>query len=194
VRGFFQPVEIKAPEGVLVSLAADGQFDEPQQAPICVAMLLGQVYRIRVMGMPMAPGREVFPTIEVVDRLYTPVGQEVRFPIPIELTEEDLRLALQGKFVTRVIYLEDPQLALPVASSPEHQNWFETPPGRDPLAMADELGRPVAILRLGARLPDGIGGPDARFLFGCPVWLPCPQCPAPTIPEAPPTPSGEEST
>ena len=40
-------------------------------------------------------------------------------------------------------------------------------PGRDPLAVADELGRPVAILRLGARLPDYPQGPDAQFLFGC---------------------------
>ena len=29
--GFFQPVEIKAPFGALISLAVDGQFDEPQR-------------------------------------------------------------------------------------------------------------------------------------------------------------------
>ena len=36
------------------------------------------------------------------------------------------------------------------------------------MAVADELGRPVAILRMGARLPDHPEGPDMQFLFGCP--------------------------
>ena len=35
--------------------------------------------------------------------------------------------------------------------------------------MADELGRPVAILRLGARVPDQ--GPDPNFYFGSPPWV-----------------------
>jgi hypothetical protein len=33
------------------------------------------------------------------------------------------------------------------------------------------LGRPVAILRLGARLPDETRGIDANFLFGCPPFV-----------------------
>ena len=74
--------------------------------------------------------------------------------MPVELTEEDLKLALAGKFVTRVIYLEDPRNALPVRDDPQEQTWFEAAPGQDPLAVADGLGRPVAILRMGGRLPD----------------------------------------
>ena len=37
--GFFQPVEIKAPDGVLISLAEEGRFGEPQKAPIRVGLL-----------------------------------------------------------------------------------------------------------------------------------------------------------
>ena len=40
--------------------------------------------------------------------------------------------------------------------------------GQDPLAVADALGRPVAILRLGGRLPDHQTGPDEHFLYGSP--------------------------
>ena len=165
--GFFQPVQIKAPAGVLVSLAEEGTFGEFSPAPIRAGMLIGQVYRFRVTNIPLNPGVEVFPTIEVINRLYAPRGQEVRFAIPVELTNEDLVLAKDGKFVTRVIYLEDPQRALPTAEDPQTQRWFEAGPGRDPLAMADQLGRPMAILRLGARMP-GSDGPDREFLFGCP--------------------------
>ena len=172
--GFFQPVEIKAPPGALVSLAADAQFGKAQAAPVRVGLLIGQVYRLRVIKIPRHPGREVFPTVEPIDRLYTPPGQQHRFAIPVELTQEDLELALDGKFITRVIYLEDPRNALPVRDDPKAQNWFEAGPGRDPLAIADVLGRPVAILRLGARLPDVAEGSDTGFLFGCPPFVPHP--------------------
>jgi len=187
--GYFQPVEIKAPQGALVSLAVAGDFDRPKAAARRAGFLIGQVYRMRVTNIHLHAGLEVFPTIEVIDRLYPPRGQETRFAIPVELTHEDLELALQGKFVTRVIYLEDPRRALPVAENPQQQEWFEVGPGNDPLAAADALGRPVAILRMGARLPDA-EGPDMQFLFGCPPFVEYPPrreppaAPAPT--EAPP--------
>ena len=168
--GFFQPVEVKAPNGALVSLAVAGEFEQPRSSPAKVGMLIGAVYRLKVTNIPLRAGLEVFPTIEVVDRLYAPPDQMRRFPIPIELTQEDLHLAMDGKFVTRVIYLEDPRRALPVAELDRSQNWFEIGPGRDPLAVADGLGRPVAIRRIGARVPDDPVAPDMEFLFGCPPW------------------------
>ncbi len=177
--GYFQPVEIKAPKGALISLAVEGQFDETQQAPRRAGLLIGAVYRLRVVNIPLAEGAEVFPTIEVIDRLYTPQGQEGRFAIPIDISMADLKLALDGKFVTRVIYLEDPQRALPARENPQEQNWFETAPGQDPLAVADGLGRPVAILRLGGRLPSQSDVQDASFYFGCPPYVALPSEPEP---------------
>jgi hypothetical protein len=170
VPGFFQPVEIKAPCGALISLAADGQFDQAQHESRKVGLLVGSVYRLRVTGIPLAAGQEVFPTIEIIDRTYAPMGMALRFPIPIELNEEDLRLALSGKFVTRVIYVEDPRNALPVRENPRAQEWFEAKPGEDPLAVADALGRPVAILRLGGRVPQADEPLDQNFFFGCPPF------------------------
>jgi len=171
LRGFFQPVKIKAPPGALISSAIAGQFDRPQKTPLQLGLLIGEVYRLRVMKISRNPGAEVFPTVEIIDRLYTPHGQQRRFAIPIEITQEDLQLALDGKFVTRVIYLENPELALPVQDDPQAQNWFDVAPGRDPLAAADALGRPLAILRMGARLPDDVRGPDDDFLYGCPPFV-----------------------
>jgi len=113
-----------------------------------------------------------FSTVEVIGRLNPPPGQEQRFAIPVVLTQQDLELALSGKFVTRVVYLEDPDSAVPNASNPDDptdQEWLEAAPGRDPLAMADILGRPVAIIRMGSRVPD-VEGPDAAFLYGCPPF------------------------
>jgi len=105
------------------------------------------------------------------------------------LTLEDLRLALAGKFVTRVIYLEDPHWAVPYKQGVDGQHWFEAGPGTDPLAIADQLGRPVAILRMGARLPDTAGPPRMGFLFGCPPLVKYPPGSEMTEPSPEPAPA-----
>jgi hypothetical protein len=117
-------------------------------------MQIGPVYRLQVSQIPNNPGIEVYPTIELIDRLYPPPGLALRYPIPVELTLDELELAARGAFVTRVIYVEDPQQAMPVAQhAGGEQPWVEASPGADPLVEADERGRPVAILRLGGRVP-----------------------------------------
>jgi len=176
--GYFQPVLIKGPAGVLAAMAEGGAFAEAETAPIRVGLLIGQVYRLRVMNIPLNPGAEVFPTIEIIDRLYPPHGQEERFPIVVEISHDDIMKALQGTFLTRVIYLEDPQLALPAAHA-GLQPSFDMAPGQDPLEIADQLGRPVAILRMGGILPTADGQPDMQFLFNCPPWI------RPAVPSAP---------
>jgi hypothetical protein len=168
--GYFQPVEIKAPEGTQISPAVAGGFEEPSTGTLTAGLLIGAVYRLRVTNIPLQEGIEVYPTVEVIDRTYPPVGQEFKFPIPIELTQEELETAAEGRFVTRVIYIEDPESAVPVARKGNEQAYFEVQVGDNPLDVADSLGRPVAIMRMGARVPDA-QGPDDAFLFGAPPLI-----------------------
>ena len=165
--GYFQPVEIRGPQNSQISTAEQGAFQNASPLPRKFGMLIGAVYRFRVTGIPEYEGLEVYPSVEVIDRIYPPVGLENKFPIDIELTQQELEMALEGKFVTRVIYLENPDDALPVAEDPSNQSFFEVAPYENPLEVADRLGRPVAILRMGGRLPNE-SGPDAKFLYGCP--------------------------
>ena len=172
--GYFQPVEIRGPNGAMISTAETGEFGDPRPAPFSVGLLIGSVYRMRVTNILQQEGQEVYPTIEVINRLYPPIGMEFKFPIPIELTQEELEMALAGRFVTRVVYLEEPETALPVAQKPNEQSYFEAADGENPLDVADSLGRPMAIVRLGGRLPDA-EGPDSTFLYGSPPlvrWKP----------------------
>src|SRR5436190_16711429 len=46
--GYFQPVEVTAPAGALVSVVANGAFSEPRPAKLLAGMLIGQVYRLKV--------------------------------------------------------------------------------------------------------------------------------------------------
>jgi hypothetical protein len=153
LSGYFQPVRIRAPKGARISLAEEGGFSETESNRVLAGMQVGSVYRFRVTEFGSEPGQAVFPTVEVIDRLYPPAGLALRYPIPIELTAEELELAARGNFVTRVIYLEDPNQALPTSQSDGEQPWADAPQGADPLVVADELGRPVAILRIGGRVP-----------------------------------------
>jgi hypothetical protein len=156
LSGYFQPVRIRAPEGARISLAEEAGFGASHWSDLLVGMQIGPVYRLRVTDFSPEPGQEVFPTVEIIDRLYPPEGLALRYPIPIELTADELEMAARGMFVTRVIYLENPNAALPV-NEPDEQQWVEAPRGADPLAVADEMGRPVAILRIGARYPTPAG-------------------------------------
>lgn len=164
--GYFQPIEIRAPEGAKVSIASQGEFGVPRSTPFQIGLLIAPVYRLKVTNIPGHEGQEVFPTIEVIDRIYPPRGQERRFPIPIELNADDIELALDGKFVTRVVYLEDPRMVLPVAEGWQDQHWFDAGPGVSAVEEADRWGRPLAIVRMGGRVPDEQRGPDAQFIGG----------------------------
>lgn len=162
--GYFQPVEITSPAGSLISVAAEGRYLDPKPAKVLTGMLIGHVYRFQVANIDGHEGAEVFPTIEVIDRLYPPPGQATRFPIPIVLTQEELEFAIDGRYVQRVIYIEEPRTAVPVASEPGKQAYFEVAANQDPLEVADRLGRPVAILRMGSRVP-GVGEDETKFQY-----------------------------
>jgi hypothetical protein len=175
--GTFTAVSIMGPQGLRIGLAQAGQFLSPIEAPVTTGMLVGSVYRFHVTHIPGYPGQELFPTLEVIDRVHTQPGREHRFPIPVALTEEDLQLALQGALITRVIYLEDSSVAEPIATNPQLQLTIEASPQDNALRVADQLGRPVAILRIGSRIPMNLSGDITGFLFGCPPWVPLPVAP-----------------
>jgi hypothetical protein len=169
LSGYFQPVRIRAPEGARIALASEAGTSKTPANEALVGMQIGYVYRLHVTNIPNNEGVELYPTIELIDRLYPPPGLALRFPIPIELTQDELELAAGGAFVTRVIYVEDPLHALPVARhANDEQPWTEAPAGEDPLVTADRNGRPVAILRIGSR-DTKQNGPSGRAFDAPPV-------------------------
>jgi hypothetical protein len=138
------------------------------------------VYRLQVGDIPNTEGLELYPTIEMVDRTYPPARLRLRYPVSIDLTQEELELASRGAFVTRIIYIEEPNQAMPIArKTSDELPWMEAPKGEDPLVTADRLGRPVAILRIGGRVP--IANSE------CDSW-------APPLPPAKPTPRLKQRT
>lgn len=177
--GWFQPVKVSLPSTGQVTFF-DGHPSRPvtQPAPAQAALLVGRMYRFCVSDLPEFPGQEFWPSLELIDQLHPPVGQIDRFPMTFELTEEELDMAVNGRLVTKVIYLEQPD-RVPLANLEPGPRIIDIGPSQNPLAEADLLGRPVAILRIGGRTPDP-QHPDPQFFGpGFPVRLRV-DSPAPT--------------
>ena len=193
---YFQPVRLQLPTTGQVEVYAGRPHQAvPLATPAQVGILVGYVYRLRISNMPEYPGAELYPTIEVLDRLHPPPGKADDFPVPIELSEEDIELALGGRLVTKVVYLEQPQLARPTVPG-EGVPVVTVPESTNILAEADLLGRPMLILRLGSRGPNVHGADPAFFGTGAPVRMPPPASPSPGPPprrpyDEPPSPGVE---
>ena len=171
IQGYFQPVMIRTPEGTSLACVTAGQFSERLASPLQVGLFVGCDYRLRITGIPFHPGKELFPTLTLLARTYPPQGREIEFPIVINLTLEDIELALAGRYITRVIYLENPGAALPIHPGGEEQLSHDIR-GGDPVAIASTLGLPVAIIRIGGRVPpQNTGTLSPEFTFGSPPWV-----------------------
>lgn len=168
---YYQPVKFQGPQGVRFSLAQYGSFDEGE-SDLMAGLMIGHVYRFRVTGIPRAAGAELYPTIEMVDRTFPPPGLATSYPIPITLDEDDILAAFEGRLVTRVIFLEDPQTAVPLPESPNGPTAIDVPEYQDPLELADLRGRTVAILRIGSLAPPREEFLQPQFFFGHPSWAP----------------------
>ena len=167
IPGYFQPIEVRAPQGTQLAFVANGQFGPSLLAPTKAGMLIGAVYRMKITNIPGLEGVEVFPSIEVINRIYPPRGLEAKFAIPIQLSLREIKMAVQGFYVTRVIYLEDPTNPIPVDEPIGRQRTLDISYTEDPLHVADKLGRPVAILRIGSRYPQ-LNAQTRRFMFSSP--------------------------
>ena len=150
---WLQPLKIEAPGGGRVDVfsgtrVAVGTALSPAQ----VRANVGHLYRFRISRMPRHPRVEIFPTVELIDRLHPPEGHADAFPIPIIFTDADIEAVKRGDLVTRVVYLEQPQLAQ-VHDPLRRTIPQRVTPDENVMQEADRLGRPMAIIRIGGRKP-----------------------------------------
>jgi hypothetical protein len=134
-------------------------------APAVAGLCVRSVYRVKISDLRDFPGVELYPTVELIDRLHPPRGREVEFAIPIILTADEIAAALEGRLVTKVIYLEQPHREVPIRRTTASRVQ-RVPPRENALALADEAGRPMVIVHLGGRTPDA-GISDPSFFGTC---------------------------
>lgn len=164
-----QPLKITLDGGGDVTVYHSRAIRETtHKSPAQLGVRVGHLYRLKVSNMPDLPGIEIYPTIEIIDRLHPPAGKKHDFPIPVYIDRDDIDSAISGNLVTRVVYIEQPQLAAPFAldSSTRVRTLL---PAQNVLAQADRYGRPAVIVRVGGRLPAVHGESAAFYGTGGPI-------------------------
>lgn len=160
-QGQMQVCEVAMPNGGTAELYQPSGTLSPLSGVNRALLQVGGTYRFKISGVPNLPGVEVYPTVELIDHLHAPPGSEQDFPVPLEITAADIEAASQNRMVTKVIYLEQPDLAIP---EPQENGLHTTDfsASTNLMKVADERGRPVAIIRIGGRTPDA-RNPDPAF-------------------------------
>ena len=109
----------------------------------------GGIYRLKLTEVAGYAGVPFYPTLEVAPSTPRTDAYLTHNAIPIEFTDEDFDQVSAGNFVTKVIYLPDPQYQELAIAGVETLVSTRLDPGVDPIAEADRRGTILAIVRLG---------------------------------------------
>ncbi|MBX9623271.1 MAG: DUF11 domain-containing protein, partial [Gemmataceae bacterium] len=145
---------VLAPDGVRVTFYPGTPLARMAPAGAVFGLRPGYSYRLELANLPYHPQRALYPEVTVHGVLVPRPGMKyMDWPAPLAFTPADIDRALAGAVITKVVYLEDPEKAIP--SEFGLANPVEVPAGTEDAAVKAALanGRLVAIVRLGNRVP-----------------------------------------
>jgi len=193
--GMDQTVQIlfSRPESMQVrwSVSSVAHFDsEPLIVPGRQNFPAGGIYRLKITNIAGREGVELYPTVEIGPTTPRTAAYLAHNAIPIQFTEEDFDQVLSANFVTKVIYLPDPEFQEMALAGVETLVSTRLDPGVDPILEADRRGSIMAVVRLGNKdveMPGAMGdqvfpasfeshpnlyGPGPSTMGGSPTALP----------------------
>jgi uncharacterized repeat protein (TIGR01451 family) len=145
-------VRLDGPPGTKVTFYRGGPAGQSVPMPVVVGLRPGYIYRVQVSNPEKFPNADFFPTLEVRGSLR--VASNLRagdFPAGLNFSEEDFRSVGQGALLTKVVVLEPPEHAVPMATRPDQPLEIQLPTNQDPLLMATYRGHPLLVVRAGQR-------------------------------------------
>jgi hypothetical protein len=107
----------------------------------------------------------LYPTVEVAPVIARTEAYLAHNAIPIQFTEEDLDQVLSGNFVTKVIFLPDPEHQELAVAGVQELVSTRLDPGQDPIIEADRQGAIMAIVRIGNKDLE-VAGPGGEVVEG----------------------------
>jgi len=118
------------------------------------------MYRMKLTNIGGKEGVELYPTVEIGPTTPRTEAFLAHNAIPVQFTEEDFDQVLAGNFVTKVIYLPDPEFQELALAGVETLVSTRLDPGVDPITEADRRGSIMAVVRLGNKDVELAGGED----------------------------------
>jgi uncharacterized repeat protein (TIGR01451 family) len=147
--------KVLAPKGVRVAVYPGSPLARLYDTPTVLGLRPGYVYRFELSNLPYYPGRTLYPEIEVRGTLVPKPGMKyMDWPAPLTFSQADIERALNGAVITKAVYLEDPEKAIPSEFGLNAP--VELPADTEDDAIKEALanGRLVAIVRLGNKTPN----------------------------------------
>ncbi|GIW92986.1 MAG: hypothetical protein KatS3mg110_1027 [Pirellulaceae bacterium] len=142
-----------------------GQFDsDPLIVPGRHEFPEGAIYRLKLTNIPGREGLELYPTLEIASTTPRTAAYLAHNALPVQFTEEDFEQVAAGNFVTKVIYLPDPEFQRLALAGVETLVSTRLDPGVDPIVEADRRGSIMAVVRIGNKdveLTASAAGPAA---------------------------------
>jgi uncharacterized repeat protein (TIGR01451 family) len=167
-------VKLIGPKGMKVSFQRSNAPEQSFQVPCTVGIRPGYCVRLAISGIPEFPGATFFPTLEARGSLFlNNNARNADFPAALVFHAEDFARIQGGATLKKIVVLERPDTAIPVATQPDEPFEFGIPANRDPLQEAFSRGHPLLVLHMGQReltreeltlAPGTILLPGERFL------------------------------
>lgn len=143
-------VRLTGPEGLRVTVYRGGQ-GQTLVTPCVIGVRPGYAYRLQLSGLPGRPNLAVYPSFDVLGSLRVPTATAAEHPATLNFTETDFDNVVAGAVVTKLVILERPENAFPVATTANEPLEEALPPNRNLLVLAQDRGRPVLMLHMGER-------------------------------------------
>jgi len=150
--GATSQVAFDGADGTQISwdVSGDGYFDsEPLVMPARQNLAQGAIYRLKLTNIEGRPGEELYPTVEVAPATPRTDAYLAHAPIPVQFTAEDFDQVFNGNYVTKVVYLPDPEFQELALSDVATLVSSRLPGDVDPIEEADRRGSILAIIRIG---------------------------------------------
>jgi len=157
------------PAGMWVRWDATGQgmFDsEPLVSPGRQNVTQGAIYRFKLTNIPGRPGTELYPSLEIGPKTPRTEAYLAHNAIPVGFTEQDFDQIQSGNYVTKVIYLPDPEFQTGLDGGIDTLVSSRLNPGVDPIVEADRRGAILCIIRVGNIDPELPGIPGELNTVG----------------------------
>jgi hypothetical protein len=140
------------PDGMQIhyDIVGDGSFgSEALYVPGRLEFPQGGIYRLKLTNITGLEGVELYPTLEVAAGNIRTAAFLAHCPIPVQFSNDDFQYVIGGNFVTKVIYLPDPEFQADALAGVGVMSSNRLEPGLDPIVEADRRGAILAIIRIG---------------------------------------------
>ena len=128
-----------------------GVFDSlPLTCPATWDFGQGAIYRLKLSNIPGHHGKELYPTLEVAATAARTRAFLEHSSVPVEFNDNDFdQVFYSGNFVTKVIFLPNPEYQGVAMSGVGTLVNTALPPGADPITEASKRGSILAVIRMG---------------------------------------------